>query len=206
MNEPLPTQSNTTINSDRANGVRRQFATVQLTLLSLVVALILENLMGIMSELDTRPFLVWLQSLDILVSAFSMWVGYAFAFMAGNKRPHITDFFTPFGLLIFLHLAAYCMATGNLSGFFFAGAAGTASAVVNLWANVAAAKRAGLGGPLTTAKLLTAGCLVEILGGLIYSFGNPGPAVASVLILAAISLQMATSAESIKGWLSLSQE
>lgn len=182
---------------DRA---RRGFATVQLTMLSIVVALILENLLGTLFELDHWSPLILLQSLDVLASALSMWVGFGLALTLVDKQPTLSDFLNPFFMLILLSLAVRCIATGNIEGFFFAGALATLSSTINLWVEVAAARKLGGEGPTTIFRLLVITTTVELTAAAVMSMGWGNTVIACGFLLVAFSLQGLASAHSIKAW------
>lgn len=184
----------------RSNATRRGFATVQLTMLSIVVALILENLLSTLFELDQWTPLILLQSLDVLASSFSMWIGFGLALTLIDKQPSISDFLNPFFMLIFLNLAVRCIATGNTTGFFFASALATASSAFNLWSEVRREKKLGREGPTTIFKLLLITTTVEVVAASVMGLGWGNANVACGFLLVAFSLQAFASAHSIKGW------
>lgn len=182
---------------------RRGFATVQLTMLSIVVALILENLLGTLFELEQWTPLILLQSLGVLGSAISMWVGFGLALTLVDKQPSHSDFLNPFFMLIFLSLAVRCIATGNVAGFFFAGALATASSTINLWFEVQAATRSGSQGPIKIFRVLLATTAVEVLATSVMGFGWGNLIIACGFLLVAFSLQAFASAHSIRVWRSV---
>jgi hypothetical protein len=119
------------VNDEIRQRLRVHFAGVQLTLLSVVVALILENLLGAYRD-RPQPFdaavdawLFWLQASLILASAVSMWAGFALSLSISSRRPTPVDFIAPFGLLIAMNLAIGAM-NPPLPGSFLV-AAGAAS-------------------------------------------------------------------------------
>lgn len=179
---------------------RRGFATVQLTMLSIVVALILENLLSTLFDLDHWTPLILLQSLDVLASALSMWVGFGLALTLVDKQPTLSDFLNPFFMLILLSLAVRCIATGNIEGFFFAGALATLSSTINLWIEVAAARKLGGEGPITIFRLLIITTAVELIAATVISVGWGNVTIACGFLLVAIALQGLASGHSIKSW------
>lgn len=182
------------------NRARRGFATVQLTMLSIVVALILENLLGTLFELDHWTPLILLQSLDVLASALSMWVGFGLALTLVDKQPTLSDFLNPFFMLILLSLAVRCIATGNIQGFFFAGALATLSSTINLGVEVAAARKLGGEGPTTIFKLLITTTTVEFIATAVMGLGWGNVAIACGFLFVAFALQGLASAHSIRAW------
>ena len=177
-----------------------RFATVQLTLLSIVVALVLENLLSQLLEMGQWSPLVMLQATDILMSSLSMWVGFAYGLSRGATRPTPIDFIGLFALLIFMQLAVRCIATGFVAGFFLAGAGATGSAALMLYKDVRAAKRAGVPGPNGMVYLLLGITLLEVVGALGVYAGWFGQPVAMALI-ALTALGQATGAwRSMRFW------
>lgn len=179
---------------------RRGFATVQLTMLSIVVALVLENLLGTLFELDLWSPLVLLQALDVLASSLSMWIGFGLALTLVDKQPSHSDFLNPFLMLIFLSLAVRCIATGNLAGFFFAGALATASSTINLWFEVRAAQKLGGQGPTTILRLLIATTTIELIATAVMFWGWGNATIGCGFLLVAVLLQGLASAHSIRAW------
>jgi len=179
---------------------RRGFATVQLTMLSIVVALILENLLGTLFDLDVWSSLILLQALDVLASSLSMWVGFGLALTLVEKQPSYSDFLNPFFMLILLSLAVRCIATGNLPGFFLAGALATASSTFNLWTEVRRARLGGVQGPTTIYRLLISTTCIELIAAACFYLGWGNLALAHIFLLLALCLQCAASSNSINSW------
>ncbi|MEM7216753.1 MAG: hypothetical protein AAF515_00210 [Pseudomonadota bacterium] len=92
-----------------------RYAVVQLTLLSITVALILENLLGQVDDpsVDWSAPLTWLQGALIVVTVINIWSGFALVQSITTRAPQIVDLIYPFGLLIFLTLAANSLADGK---------------------------------------------------------------------------------------------
>lgn len=179
---------------------RRGYATVQLTMLSIVIALVLENLLGTLFEIDHWTPLVLLQSLGVLASSLSMWVGFGLALTVVDKQPNYSDFLNPFLMLIFLSLAVRCIATGNIAGFFLAGALGTASSTFNLWLEILGARKVGLEGPITIFRLLFITTTVELLGAAVMGLGWNHVGIACGFLITAFSVQAYASNHSIRMW------
>ena len=104
--------------------VHRHFATVQVTLLSIVVALILENLLAHIWETGAPGFttlsdwIIWLQVALVLVSTLTTWSGFAFGLIfIENKQIHTIDFLAPFALLISIQAAIRYLYPEPLHGF-----------------------------------------------------------------------------------------
>ena len=179
---------------------RRGFATVQLTMLSIVVALVLENLLGTLFEFDQWTATHLLQALEVLASSLSMWVGFGLALTVVDKQPSYSDFLNPFLMLIFLSLAVRCIATGNLAGFFFAGALATLSSTINLWGEVRRARSGGQEGPTTIFRLLCITAAIELVAASVMGLGWGGAPAAIGFMVCAIALQAYASNHSIKMW------
>jgi len=97
-----------------------RFSAVQLTLLSVIVALILENLLNQFSDstLGWSSVLPWLQSAAIAITVVSVWSGFALILSTSERQPETVDFIYPFGLLITLTLAANSLGNTQLLNFF----------------------------------------------------------------------------------------
>jgi hypothetical protein len=182
------------------NAARRGFATVQLTMLSIVVALILENLLGTLFELEHWTPLILLQALAVLGSSFSLWVGFGLALTLVNKQPSYSDFLNPFFTLILLSLAVRSIATGNIAGFFLASALASASSTFNLWGEVRTAAQLGVNGPTTSFRLLLVTTTVEVIATTVMWLGWGNLPMACGFLLVAFSLQASASAHSIRIW------
>jgi len=97
-----------------------RFSAVQLTLLSVIVALILENLLNQFSNQSvgwSSP-LPLLQAAVIAITVISLWSGFALILSTSERKPSLVDFVYPFGLLIMLTLAANSMGGAQLTKFF----------------------------------------------------------------------------------------
>ena len=185
--------------SERTN-LQERFVTVQLTLLSIVVALILESLLGVLFQLEQWSLLVIVQSADVLTSALAMWIGFALGIAAADKSPHVMDFLGPFALLITLNLAVRYIATGEFVGFLLSGAAASSTAAFSLWLDSRAARRAGGRGPDTTVILLVAVASTEILIAVALMFEVIGTAVGIGLLMVSTGIQIYGVARSIHFW------
>ena len=111
--------------------IRDHFTTVQLTLLSIIVALVLENLLSAFWErelpgaLSIATFLWWSQAALVFLSALSTWSGFALGLSTAQRSVTFVDIIAPFALLIaldlaigFMHpasVAAYLLAIGSAS-------------------------------------------------------------------------------------------
>lgn len=180
--------------------LKNRFVTVQLTLLSIAVALILENLLSMLLALEVWTPLIAVQALDISVSAISMWVGFALGISTVNKPPHLLDFLVHFFLLFTLSTAVYFLSTGYLPGYFLASALGSSSAAATLWLDHRAALQHGTSGPVGTAKLLTFVATFEALLGLLTALVDLGSSWVVALIVPVILLQGYAAFRSMRLW------
>jgi hypothetical protein len=117
----------------------RHFATVQVTLLSIVVALILENLLahiwasGAPGFITLEDWITWFQIALVLASALTTWSGFAFGLIfVENKQIHAIDFIVPFALLISMQVGIRYIFPEPIHGYLFAMAlaSGTAAALL----------------------------------------------------------------------------
>jgi hypothetical protein len=117
--------------SERAARIRDHFVTMQLTLLSIVIALVLENLLSRISDLPHNDFssvagwLTWMEIALLLASAIATWAGFGFAFASPSRRPAIIDFLTPLLLLATMNAAVHWLYPEPPAGYLAASAAGS---------------------------------------------------------------------------------
>lgn len=97
-----------------------RFSAVQLTLLSVIVALILENLLNQFANqgVGWTGILPWLQSAVVALTVIAVWSGFALILTSSERKPEPVDFIYPFGLLITLTLAANSLGEAQLARFF----------------------------------------------------------------------------------------
>ncbi|MEM1437118.1 MAG: hypothetical protein AAGG11_23930 [Pseudomonadota bacterium] len=180
--------------------LKNRFVTVQLTLLSIAVALILENLLSMLLDLEVWSWLVAAQAFEVGTSAISMWVGFALGISAVNKPPHLMDFLVHFMLLFSLSTAVYFISTGYLPGYFLASTVGSGSAALTLWMDHSTARRYGASGPVNTAKLLTLVAAFEGTLALLTLATDISHSWITALILPVILLQGSAAYRSIRQW------
>lgn len=185
--------------TERTN-LKERFVTVQLTLLSIVVALILESLLSVLFELDEWTLLVSVQSADVLTSALAMWIGFALGISSADKTPHAMDFIGPFMLLITLNLAVRFIATEQFVAFLLSGAAASSTAAFSLWLDNRAARRAGHRGPDITMRLLIGVAIIEIAIAVALVAALIGESVAIALLAISTLVQLVGVARSIHFW------
>lgn len=161
----LPDRANI-LNDQIRSRVRDHFTTVQLTLLSIIVALVLENLLSAFWErgrsdgADLTTVLWWLQAILILLSSISTWAGFGLSLSLNSRRVNFVDVIAPFALLITLNLAVGMLYPGNVSAYLLTvgGASGIAGIMLlsDVWSfatEAGAEREVSIAGPATAMKL-----------------------------------------------------
>ena len=182
-------------NIDR-DTVRRHFASVQLTLLSIVVALILENLLSAYWERpqpfssDALQWLFWLQAGLILATALSMWSGFALSFNYLHLRqPTALDIIAPFGLLITLNLAIGAMQPPLPAWFLLAAGAASLLAGIILFLDTRNSRRRGSAGPLGALIVQMGIAALNLIGAGLVALGWLEVQGACVVVATALIVQ-----------------
>ncbi len=152
------------------------FATVQLTFLSIVVALILENALG---ELTVRPVLwtlhsdalvLWLQVLTVGFATIATWAGFAISLSFG--RPATAgDFVLPVLLLVCLYSAGTTFFPTPVQYWMLALAAASSVAGLMLWKDLRYARHGGFTGPRNAFRSQLALVALYLSGALALSVG-----------------------------------
>ncbi len=125
-----------TLNDQLRSHIRDHFTTVQLTLLSIIVALVLENLLSAFwdretpDQFDLTTALWWFQVALILLSSISAWAGFGLSMSVNSRRVNFVDVLAPFALLIALNLAVGVLHPGNIAAYLLA--IGVASLIAGL--------------------------------------------------------------------------
>ncbi|MCZ6659487.1 MAG: hypothetical protein O7C67_19555 [Gammaproteobacteria bacterium] len=194
---------------DAKTQIRKHFVIVQLTLLSIVVALILENLLS--SLRDNNPISLdsiegWIALLEValvLLSALATYAGFTLSLSFPQKRPQVIDFLMPFGLLISMQIAIGFLMPGAVHYFLLA--MGSASLIAGLqlisdWRLVMATSErpSGAGVP---ALLQMSIALWDWLGAwLIYVdlISLPG---ALAFVAVAVVVQLIGVSDTLRGWI-----
>lgn len=181
------------------DSVRRHFASVQLTLLSIVVALILENLLSAYWERpqpfpsDALQWLFWLQAGVVLATALSMWSGFALSFNYLHLRqPTALDIVAPFGLLITMNLAIGAMHPPLPAGFLLAAGAGSFIAGIILYLDTRNSRRRGKAGPVTALSIQMSIALLNLAGSGVLALGWLEVQGASVIVAVGLIAQTAS--------------
>ena len=94
--------------SDHATRARALFPTIQITLVSIIVALALQQLLDLLPTIDAlwEPTVVaarlWCQALVGFVIIVKMWTGFVLAAVVSERVPRAIDLIGPIGILIFV--------------------------------------------------------------------------------------------------------
>lgn len=182
-----------------------RFAAVQLTLLSVIVALILENLLNQVSGtsgLDTWQSVVpWLQAAAVAITVITIWSGFALILSVSNRPPATVDFIYPFGLLISLSLAANTLNTSQAWLFFMYLLLGAVFAVWALRTEQTYLEASGVITGVRRAVIIqgvdTLLCFVAMLLALLFAL--PNWLIAGLLVIL-ICVQLVAAAGTMQGW------
>ncbi|HEY5680143.1 MAG TPA: hypothetical protein VIS55_08775 [Pseudomonadales bacterium] len=187
--------------------VRRHFASVQLTLLSIVVALILENLLSVYwerpqpFESDALQWLFWLQAGLVLATALSMWSGFALSFNYLHLRqPTTLDIIAPFGLLITMNLAIGAMHPALPAGFLLASGSGSLLAGFILFLDTRNSRRRGKSGPVSALAIQISIALLSIAGAGAIAFEWLGIPGACAVLAVALFTQVTSIVGIARSW------
>lgn len=169
-----------------------RFAAVQLTLLSVIVALILENLLNQVSGaagLDTwHGAIPWLQAAAVAVTVITIWSGFALILSGSNRPPATIDFVYPFGLLITLSLAANSLDVDQTGLFFMHLCLGGVFAVLALRTEQiyldADGRVAGVRQAVIIQGIDVVACFVAMIGALLFEPPNGFIALMLVIVIA----------------------
>ncbi|NIP14774.1 MAG: hypothetical protein GWM88_08600 [Pseudomonadales bacterium] len=180
---------------------------MQLTLLSIVVALILENLLSAYLErpqpfaTDTLQWLFWLQTGMVLATALSMWSGFALSFNYLHLRqPTALDIIAPFGLLITMNLAVAAMHPALPAGFLLAAGCGSLIAGTILYLDTQNSRRRGKPGPAVALRIQMSIAGLNIAGGGLLALGWLGVTGACVVAGIAFAAQVAGIIGIARAW------
>jgi len=180
------------------------FSAVQLTLLSVIVALVLENLLNQFGDpsVGWTGSLAWLQSALVALTVISVWSGFALILTTSQRKPAPVDFVYPFGLLIALTLAANSLGQAQLIKFFtFLGIGGLfacwalGSELSNLISS--SGQSAGLRRALYIQGADAVLCFAMVL---ILLASSPPQAVVVFALCIAVILQLAAALGTMQGW------
>lgn len=182
-----------------------RFAAVQLTLLSVIVALILENLLNQVSGSEalatwTTP-IPWLQAAVVAVTVITIWSGFALILSLSDRPPATVDFVYPFGLLITLSLAANSLNTDQLWQFFMHLGLSSAFAYWALCVEQNHIEQSGATTGVRRAALIQGVDTLLCFGVMAAVLFVPVPEWLLIVILSLMSaIQIAAAAGTMQGW------
>ncbi len=189
--------------------IREHFVVVQLTLLSIVVALILENLLSSLWESNPIGFtsiegwIAFLEVVLVLLSAVATYAGFSLSLSFPGKRPQVIDFLMPFGLLFTMQIGIGFLMPGAVHYFLLAMGSASFIAALQLasdWRMIVAEvdPPEGAGGP---AILQMSIALWDWLGALLLALDLIGLPGAVLFIGVAVIVQMIGVSETLRGWI-----
>ncbi|MCR9278511.1 MAG: hypothetical protein NXH85_11100 [Pseudomonadaceae bacterium] len=152
------------------------FATVQLTFLSIVVALILENALGELSVRDmlwqpgTEALVLWLQVLTVGFATIATWAGFAISLSFGRPATS-SDFVLPVLLLVCLYSAGTTFFPVPVQYWMLALAAASSVAGCMLWKDIRFAQLGGFIGPRNAFRSQLALVALYLSGALVMTIG-----------------------------------
>lgn len=179
------------------------FSSVQLTLLSVTVALILENLLNQLGAItaDWSTALPWLQAGVVAVTVLTIWSGFALILSVSTRQPSAVDFIYPFGLLIALTLAANSVGEDKLVQFFLFLALGGVFATWALFAEIDPDMEGGnLGGIRRAIQLQALDAGICLVTGLALLLVNPATALVLGAMVVVILVQGVAAYGTMQGW------
>lgn len=180
-----------------------RFSAVQLTLLSVIVALILESLLNQIgdSNLNWTSAQLWLQAALIALTVIAIWSGYALILTTSERPPETVDFVYPFGLLITLTLASNSLEAAHLARYFLCMGLGGVFACWALWAEAANLEGTGQSFGVKRALYIQAAdtILNALLATVLYLATLPAAAVI-IGLLVAIAIQLFAAWGTMAGW------
>ncbi|MCZ6641480.1 MAG: hypothetical protein O7F71_07885 [Gammaproteobacteria bacterium] len=198
--------------NDQRSHIRDHFTTLQLTLLSIIVALVLENLLGAFWDretpgvVDLTTVLWWLQVGLVLLSALSAWAGFALTLTSRSRRANFVDVLAPFALLITLNLAIGVLHPGSLSAYLLAIGSASLIAGFMLLSDVRASslepsvEATGLEGPESAMKLQLSLGACYFIGVVLLWFGIIETLGGCIILTLACIGQSYGLYRTIQGW------
>jgi len=180
-----------------------RFASVQLTLLSVIVALVLENLLNQVTGGTANTPLMWLQAALIAITVITVWSGFALILTVSDRQPAPVDFICPFGLLVSLTLAAGQLGAESLLPYFVFIAA---SSLFAIWALNAErihvqTKEDGRSEGIRKAVILQ--CIdaaLAMAASAVLLLTTPPLALALIIICLCIAIQIIAAVGTMQGW------
>ena len=198
------------MNDDAKFRIREHFVVVQLTLLSIVVALILENLLSSLWESNPIGFtsiegwIAFLEVVLVLLSAVATYAGFSLSLSFPRKRPQVIDFLMPFGLLFTMQIGIGFLMPGAVHYFLLAMGGASFIAALQLGSDWRMAigeadQGAGAGGP---AILQMSIALWDWLGALLLALDLIGLPGAVLFVGGAAIVQTIGVSGTLRGWVS----
>ena len=101
--------------SDPAGNARALFPTIQITLISIIVALALQQLLNLLPTIDALWAVnvvaarLWCQALVGFVIIVKMWTGFVLTAVVSERVPRAIDLLGPIGVLVFVDAQIACI-------------------------------------------------------------------------------------------------
>jgi hypothetical protein len=117
--------------TDFERRLRELFPSVQITSVSIIVALALENLLDRIGELPplwaggAPAFTLWCHALTVLAVTVKIWSGFTFNAIVLDRLPRASDVLGPLGILLLVYSLIACIAPGREFAWWTFMAAGT---------------------------------------------------------------------------------
>lgn len=192
---------------DIKNQVREHFVIVQLTLLSIIVALILENLLS--SLWENNPMHMgsiegWIALFEVslvVLSAFATYTGFGLTLSFPGKRPRVIDFLMPFGLLFTMQIGIGFLMPEPIQFFLIAMGSASAIAGVQLIFDWRVVTTNRLEGGVPPAILQISIAVWDWLGAILISTGAIALPGACFFLVVAASAQLLGAAGTLRGWI-----
>jgi hypothetical protein len=188
-----------------ARRARAAFPMLQVTLLSIIVALAFENLLEAMNasavlwqRSDAQP-LAWLQVVAITATIVTMWSGTTLQIMMADRAPRGPDFLFPIGFLALLHVLIANLGTIPAHMWLYAATGGATLAGTMIWfdARTTATRLGPRKGPVVTQLTMAGVCG---LGAVLVHAGWMGLAGTMAVTLLYVIVQSISATFTIRGW------
>ena len=194
---------------DRKFRIREHFVVVHLSILSIVVALILENLLSSLWNNNPIGFTSiegWIAFLEValvLLSAVATYAGFSLSLSFPEKRPQVIDFLMPFGLLFTMQIGIGFLMPGAVHYFLLAMGSASFIAALQLasdWRTAMAEtdQPKGAGGP---AILQMSIALWDWLGALLLALDLIGLPGGVLFVGVAATAQLVGVSSTLRGWI-----
>lgn len=186
-----------------------RFSAVQLTLLSIIVALILESLLNQLdnNSINWATLLPWLQAGLVAITVIAIWSGFALILSTSDRKPETVDFVYPFGLLITLSLATDSLGENRLASFFGFLAFGSLFACWALHSEWRSERRNNGGNGVRHALYIqSADTALNSLMALVLLVSVPPLAVVTFALIIAIMVQAVAAIGTMRGWRFVSRD